>query len=172
MQSPHAPYDARAISNFLLDLAEREDRPLTQLLLLKILYFAHGWYLAEMGRPLFSQPVEAWKHGPVVKVVRDAFKEFERRPIKSRAERLILETGELELVPPTLSDGDAEFVTDVYRVYVIHDAWTLSEMTHEVGSPWDKIWNATSAIGRLGLRIRNEEIRDHFLHLPRRFSVQ
>ena len=41
-----APYDARAVANFLLDLADERSVPLTQMSLLKILYFAHGWYLA------------------------------------------------------------------------------------------------------------------------------
>ena len=36
-------YDARAVANFILDLAERDGRALTQVALLKILYFAHGW---------------------------------------------------------------------------------------------------------------------------------
>ena len=35
-------YDARAVANFLLDLADRDGRPLTQVALLKILYFADG----------------------------------------------------------------------------------------------------------------------------------
>jgi len=170
--APSHAYDARAVANFILDRADEDDVALTQLSLLKILYFAHGWYLAERGQPLLSQPIEAWKYGPVVKVVRDAFKEFGNRRITTRAERLILRTGELQIVTPDLRPADADFVNGVYQSYCHHDGWTLSEMTHEKDSPWCKIWNPSTPIGSLGLRIRNEDIRSHFLGLANRFSIQ
>ena len=167
-----SPYDARAIANFLLDLADHDRHELTQIILLKIIYFSHGWFLAETGRPLVKQPIEAWKFGPVISVVREAFKECKAAPIKNRADRLILETGEFIRVEPNLSAEDASFVHSIYRTYVVHDAWTLSDMTHEKGSPWDNVWNAKNAVGRLGLRIKNEDIRQHFLNLPQRFMMQ
>jgi uncharacterized phage-associated protein len=161
--SPPSAYDARAVANFVLDLAERDSQPLTQISLLKILYFAHGWYLAAKGRPLVSQPIEAWKYGPVIKVVKDAFKEFEGKPINKRAERLILQTGEIQMVRPDLREEDAEFVESVFRQYRRFGAWELSDITHEQGSPWDAVWNPKISSGRLGLRIRNDEIREYFL---------
>jgi len=165
------PYDARAVANFILDLADDEGVGLTQISLLKILYFAHGWYLAAKARPLVSQPIEAWKYGPVIKVVRDAFKENEGKTIKTRAERLILQTGEYQLVRPELEEEDAKFVQDVSRQYKQFEAWELSDITHESGSPWDKVWNPKGASGRLGLRIRNDEIREHFLNAAGRGSA-
>lgn len=164
-------YDARAIANFVLDLAEAEGVELTQVSLLKILYFAHGWYLAAKGRPLVTQPIEAWKYGPVIKVVRDAFKEYESKPIRSRAEKLMLHTGEVIVVPSNLKTDDAKFVENVYKQYKQFNAWELSDITHESGSPWDKVWNPKGASGRLGLRIRNDEIRDHFLNVAARGSA-
>lgn len=161
-------YDARAVANFILDLADRDAVKLTQVSLLKIVYFAHGWYLATKRRPLVTQPIEAWEYGPVIKVVRDAFKDFEARPITKRAERLILQTGELQVVQPDLSSEDAQFVEDVYKHYRQFDAWELSDITHERGSPWDRVWNPVGASGRLGLRIRNDEIEAHFLEIAAR----
>lgn len=169
---PSNAYDARAVANFILDRADEAGIRLTQLSLLKILYFAHGWYLAERSKPLLSQPVEAWKYGPVVKVVRDAFKDFGKRPITTRADKLDLRTGEIVSVPGRLSFDDAAFVEAVFRSYCHHDGWLLSEMTHERGSPWYRVWHPEKATGSLGLRIRNDEIRLHFLELPQRFSVQ
>lgn len=165
-------YDARAIANFILDRADEDGATLTQLSLLKIIYFAHGWYLAEKGHPLVSQPIEAWQYGPVIKVVRDAFKESGKKPIRSRASRLVLKTGEFEYVEPTLADDAAAFVKMIYRSYQHFDGWTLSEITHEKGSPWYNVWNPPVAVGRLGLRIKNEEIRDHFRNVPKRFVMQ
>lgn len=158
-----APYDARAVGNFVLKVAREEGFELTQMSVLKIIFYAHGWYLAEFNKPLFKQPVEAWKYGPVVKVVKDAFESFGKRPITAYARRLDLESGELVEVPPVLSQSDAEFVRSVIKAYSGYTAFELSDMTHEEGTPWDNVWNTTRTIGRLGLRIRNEDIRKYFI---------
>ena len=39
---------------------------LTGYQLQKLLYYCQAWCLAETGAPLFDDPIEAWKHGPVV----------------------------------------------------------------------------------------------------------
>ena len=166
------PYDARAVANFILDKADEDGVALTQLSLLKILYFAHGWYLAEHAKPLIAQPIEAWQYGPVIKVVRDAFKDFGKKAITKRAEKLEVRTGEIVPVVPDLLPSDRAFVSAVYNGYRHHDGWTLSEMTHEQGSPWFKVWHPDRPSGSLGLRIRNEDIRKHFLEIPQRFSLQ
>lgn len=157
-----APYDAREVSNYVLKLATALGRSLTQMSLLKVIFYSHGWYLATYDQPLVKQPIEAWEFGPVIKVVRDAFKEFGKKPITRYAEKLDLETGELIAVGCTLSPTDEKFVHDIYRLYENKTAFQLSDMTHEPGSPWDKVWNTKSAVGRFGLRIRNEDIREYF----------
>lgn len=169
--SSHAPYDARAIANLLLDLAQVRNLPLTQVSILKLLYFAHGWYLATHCRPLILQEFEAWQYGPVVKVVRDAFKHYEAAPITEHATKLDILTCERTVVAPNLSADDAEFIRSIFDAYHVYDAWELSDMTHEPGSPWDRIWNSTTPIGRLALRIKNEDIQAHFDRLPRRFRL-
>src|SRR5579872_5281695 len=88
-----APYDSRAVANLLLDAADRRRLHLTQLSLYKLLYFSHGWYLADKASPLIIHDFEAWKYGPVVKVLRDEFAKFKDRPITSRAYKLDIYTG-------------------------------------------------------------------------------
>lgn len=166
-----APYDARAIANLLLDLAEERNLKLTQMSILKILYFAHGWYLSWNNKPLLSQEFEAWKYGPVIKVVRDEFREFKSKPITRRATRLNILTNERSIVEPNLSDEDRLFVLSIFNAYHVYDAWQLSEMTHEPESPWDRIWNSMSPIGRLALRIENVDIKAQFDGLPNQLGV-
>ncbi len=81
------------------------------------------------------------------------------------ADRLDLETGELVAVDDRLNEEDEIFVESVFIQYSVHSAFKLSDMTHETGSPWDKVWNSNVPIGRLGLRIKNEEIREYFLSI-------
>lgn len=163
-----APYDARAVANFFLDMADDQQLPLTQMSVLKLIYFAHGWYLAAQDRPLIEQDFEAWQHGPVVKVVRDEFKTFEDRPITARAYKRDVVSGRRLEVSARLAEADAVFVKGVFDAYHVFDAWQLSALTHEKGSPWDRVWNASEPFGRLALRLRNADIRDHFAALTRR----
>jgi uncharacterized phage-associated protein len=165
------PYDARTVANFLLDIADSRGVPLTQVAVLKLLYFAHGWYLAYLNQPLILQDFEAWQFGPVVKVVRDEFAKWGRAPINSRATVLNVLTGERYLATSQLGLHDAAFVQRIFEAYHIYDAWQLSGLTHEANSPWDRIWNSLSPFGRMALRITNEEIRAHFIKLPKRFAV-
>jgi uncharacterized phage-associated protein len=169
--SSRAPYDARAVANRLLDLADERNLKLTQISLLKLLYFSHGWYLSGYNRPLLIQEFEAWKYGPVIKVVRDEFRTFRSKPITCRATKLDIKTNERSVVDSRLSDEDSLFVLSIFNAYHVYDAWQLSEMTHEPESPWDSIWNSVSPIGRLALRIENQAIKAHFDGLPARLGI-
>ncbi|GLK80066.1 Panacea domain-containing protein [Methylopila turkensis] len=166
-----APYDARAVANFLLDLADSRGVALTQVTLLKLIYFAHGWYLAAHGKPLVSHDFEAWQYGPVLKVIRDAFKQFGPSPITSRANKLVLQTGEYIRVKSDLLNTDASFVTAIFEEYANFTPWQLSEMTHEPGSPWHRIWHTQEAVGRIALRIRNDDILAHFASIGHRMPI-
>ena len=164
------PYDARAIANLLLDLAAEINFPLTQMSILKLIYFAHGWYLARWNRPLIFQEFEAWQYGPVIKVVRDEFKRFGDGEITDRAQKLDLHLGKRSVVNTDLLEEDVKFVAAIFSAYHVYDAWQLSELTHERDSPWDRVWNASEPVGRMALRLRNEDIRNHFASLSKSAS--
>jgi uncharacterized phage-associated protein len=157
-----APYDAREIANYLLDYADTRKVSLSQITLLKLIYFCHGWYLFYKHCPLVRNEFEAWKDGPVVRVVRDAFKRHGKSKITSRAERFDLLTGEVSTVVPTLAQDDQHFVEKIFETYQGLGPWELRDLTHEPGSPWDKLWNSDQAVARFGMRIRDEEILAHF----------
>jgi len=167
----NAPYDSRIVANFLLDVALERKLALTQLVLYKILYFAHGWYLTSFRKPLISQEFEAWQFGPVVKVLRDQFGRFGEKPITTRAQKLNISTGRYVPLGSTLSPDDMLFVQNIFDSYHHYGAWKLSEMTHEAGSPWDALWNSPNPVGRLALRIKNEEIKAHFDGLGGRLNI-
>lgn len=155
-------YDAREIANYLLDYADAKKVSLSQISLLKLIYFCHGWYLFYRNQPLIKNEFEAWENGPVVRVVRDAFKHHGRERITSRAEKLDLFTGELSLATPELEPEDGQFIQDIFEAYQGYSPWALRDLTHDEGSPWDKLWNSDRALARFGMRIRNEEILAHF----------
>src|SRR3984893_16528559 len=118
-----APYDSRVVANYLLDLASARNLALTQLMLYKILYFAHGWYLSSFNKPLLLQEFEAWQLGPVVKVLRDQFGKFGGKPITTKAEKLNILTGEYETVGSVMTSQDMEFVANIFDSYHHYGAW-------------------------------------------------
>src|SRR5438552_2691079 len=63
------------VARYFVQLAgEGEDGdPLTPMRLHKLLYYAQGWALAVLGKPLFTGRFEAWVHGPVL---RDLYPQF------------------------------------------------------------------------------------------------
>src|SRR5688572_13625678 len=81
------PYDARQVANHMLDRADQNGIVVTNLAINKLVYFAHGIYLADFSKSLIKNSFEAWQFGPVVQVLYDAFKTFGNAPITSRARR-------------------------------------------------------------------------------------
>jgi len=156
------PYDARVVANFILRHHRDRGESITQLRLYKLLYFAHGWYLVERNTPLVWNYFEAWKNGPVVKVVRDCFAEFRDRPIDRFSSMFDFRAGKEVELPFHLCPRDEAFVAGVVDAYRSYSPAQLSLMTHEKGSPWDRVWKARSPIGRFGLRLKNDEILTDF----------
>ncbi len=156
-------HDARAVANFLLDHADSTERKLTLMALLKIMYFAHGWHLAKLGTPLVRNAFEAWREGPVIRAVYNCFQSCGAGVIHHRATRFNPTSGKYEIVPYALGEEQAKLLTDVFGVYGHINAFILSDLTHEPGSPWDSVWNASSKHITLGMRITNEDIRNYFL---------
>ncbi len=137
-------HDARAIANFFLDRADSRGLRLSIMTLLKVLYFAHAWYLAKEDKPLIAQPFEAWDYGPVNRVVYDQFKKFGKNPINIRA--VSFDVSRISFCPTSYSlDAETEkFLGDIFDYYSQFHALKLSDLTHEKGGPWDVIWSAAA----------------------------
>ncbi len=73
-------FRARDIARWFIAWAENVDAEVSNLKLQKLLYYAQGHRLGATGEPLFSDPIQAWAHGPVVAEVYHAYKEESDRP--------------------------------------------------------------------------------------------
>lgn len=156
-------YDARAIANFLLDYADSKNVTVTNLALLKIIYFAHGWHLKMFRAPLVKNTFEAWQHGPVIRVVYDAFKNHGSNPVTSRAKKFDPEKNDYVTATTDISESLAEFLKNIFDIYGGTDPFKLSEMTHVPGGPWDIIMKKSRDNICLQLKIPNDLIADHFI---------
>lgn len=126
-------------------------KQLSPLKLQKILYYAQGWYLANSSRPLFGEKIWAWKYGPVVREVYDAYHLYGAQNLAG----LGVNT-ELSCDP---NQKDREFLDLVWRMYGIEKADRLVDMTHN-SDPW---LNAVS--NPYSDEISQEAIKDYFSKL-------
>lgn len=134
-------YDVRAVANFVLDLAERDENKLTNMHINKIVYFLHAEFLIMFSRPLVSAKIEAWTHGPVFRELYREFKVFEDRPITVRAKYLDPVSGEKKIAQHNFTIEEKVFLEDLAKEYIIMTASALRAQSHITGGPWDQIWN-------------------------------
>jgi len=166
-------FSADAVANYFLMLADREERSLDPMKLQKLVYFAHGWHLALTGRPLLSEPIQAWSYGPVIYSIYSEFKKYGDQPITSRAQEIRVENDGVATYEPDikmenqdLSWGKSVSKAIIERVWALYKDYTgiqLSNLTHTEGTPWLTIKN-TFPDGKIprGINIPNELIKKFF----------
>jgi uncharacterized phage-associated protein len=122
--------DVIDVANYILEISHEESEDgeyelISHMKLQKLVYFCQGYSLALYGRPLFSEPVEAWTHGPVCPKLYHLLKGYGSLPITASIdpERIMLNEHEKHLI---------EMVYDSYGQY---SASRLRKITHEEG-PW------------------------------------
>ena len=143
--------DSRAVANYMLARAVQDERRLTVMHLLKLVYLAHGWRLGLTGRPLIRDQVEAWMLGPVVPRVYEEFRPGTlevRCPLRSLSDVLYW---------ADFTDSECETMDMVYDMYSPLSAYQLSDLTHEPDTPWDQV----KVRGEFP-PIPNEVIRDYY----------
>lgn len=159
-------YSSGVIAREFLDRAERDDRYLTVMQVLKLVYMTHGFNLAITDKPLIVDRVEAWKFGPVIPPLYGHLKRFGSGPIPRS-----VETGldQDYLVPAHLStvhDPNYSFRNDlfekIWEKYGFLTGLQLSYLTHEEGTPWFQSWHDEHGAGVRGKVISDSVIKKHY----------
>ncbi|AUJ71056.1 hypothetical protein PNC201_14010 [Pseudoalteromonas sp. NC201] len=154
-------YPAKVIANAFLDKAEQAGTTLTPMKLQKLIYYAHGWYLAIKNQPLIDEYIEAWDYGPVVSSVYSEFRNFGAAPIYSRATLWDQQQQNYVVPKPKQTDCDLHSLIDaIWNSYSQYDALKLSEMTHLEGAPWHTVKKKYPDFRNV--QIPNEVIFDYF----------
>lgn len=142
-------YDARQIASWFIERAAKDGRVLSIMSLLKLAYIAHGWNLEMRNAPLFNNRIEAWRYGPVIRDVYNTFRPQGINPTKPDA----------SFSAPS-DAADVGFLEQIYKIYGSMSPFRLSELTHEVGGPWE----TASKLGGSYAEIPDALIRGHYLH--------
>jgi uncharacterized phage-associated protein len=137
-QPKNCEYLPAHIANYFLWLARQENiDDVTPMKLIKLVYFGYAWCYAVFDRKLFTEKVEAWRHGPVVPSIYHEFKRFGKLPIDSYAIDVSLETGKTSYHMIERDDDYAvKILSAVWDFYKDKSGEELSRITHENGSPW------------------------------------
>lgn len=140
---------ALSIANYFIEIAWDVGSEIKPLRLMKLVYIAHGYILASLGKSLLNprfDKVEAWKYGPVIPSVYHSFKGYGNSPVKKKPVIFAGEynsDGEIDIrtEEPTLQDETARKICDfVWNRYSRFSDWELVEFLHKKRSPWGLVY--------------------------------
>lgn len=157
---------ALAVAKCLLDIAREDGAPEPSFVRIqKLVYFAHGLFLALNDKPLIEEQLEAWVWGPIFPSL---YYGLFGRDISQ-----VLANG------PVVEDEDVlAFIKPLDKILRPLSTTQLSVIAHRKGSPWyevvtTKTGSPDTSVEFLkrylppGLVIDRESVRQHFAHLKK-----
>jgi uncharacterized phage-associated protein len=157
-------HDGRSIANFILNSYDSTIWGLSNKKINKLIYFFHGISLVRFDHKLVRNYFEAWDHGPVIRVVYDAFKKFRFAPVQGLATYIdLFDNTEKVVSTERITPRECEFISRVVTTYVQYSADELEAMTHAPGSPWHHVKNLPVDDSPYQNRISDQLIREYFM---------
>ncbi len=142
-------YDPIVIASYFINRGIEDNRPITPMQVLKLVYISYGWYIGLSGNLLFEEKVEAWTYGPVIPSVYYRFKAYGRNAIDRPCE----DGGGID------DEEITKFLDKIWSKYSGLSGLHLSELTHREGTPWKK------AIDQNRKYIDPNQVREHYRKL-------
>lgn len=147
-------YSASLIAYAFVKKGMETGKPVTQMKLQKMVYFAHGYHLAKYGEPLIKEDFEAWQFGPVAPSIYNEFKLYGSDAIR------VTDTAKLEAALSTLSPEAIDAINYTWEATKDISAYKLSNWTHKQDSPWAASYRPNI----LGTVIPNHDIQSYFIN--------
>lgn len=123
---------AMDLAHYIVDKSTRDDRPVSNLHLQKMMYFIQYVHCKTFGDLLFDdEEFEAWQYGPVLPKVYDEYSGYGGRSI----------TELYDGVDRSLFGGLADWVDSGIDVLRKRSPWDLVSVAHAKGTPWYKVWD-------------------------------
>lgn len=122
---------ATELAHYTVDKCTRENCPVSNLQLQKILYFLQLTYCrASKGGLLFEEPFQAWPYGPVIESVYNEYSFYGASAIEETYD----DAACIDL-------GRAKGFVDagISRLRTKYP-WEMVRISHAKGSPWDLVW--------------------------------
>lgn len=122
-------YTALDLAKYVVTKCTKEDAPISNLQLQKILYYIQKTFLQERHVRGFSDEIEAWQFGPVVPNVYFHFSGFGAMPIS------------MEYIDVDIDPLDASLINPLIEDKRKLNPWELVEETHKPGGAWQTIYD-------------------------------
>ena len=116
-------YKALEVAKYIITKCTKEDHPISNLQLQKILYYVQKEFL-QQDREAFSDEFEAWQFGPVVPEVYRQYCGFGAMPIRLIYDQKL--TSEYEDIIDPIVETKREL-----------NPWDMVTETHQKGKAWD-----------------------------------
>ena len=138
--------DAMEVANYFLKKQEESSsrQRITNLKVQKLCYYAQGFALAKLGRPLFFDDIEKWTFGPVVNSLYGEYKKYGYSSLPIPDEEVDMNRFSPEV---------CHVLDTVNAVYGVFSATQLRDMTH-MESPWLQT--------QIGAPITHQEMKAYF----------
>ena len=120
-------YSALEIAKYVIDKCTRDEQPVSNLQLQKILYYIQKTFLKN-GTEAFEDEMEAWQFGPVVPNVYYHYCGYGAMPISITKENF------------TILSSDASYIDKIVEEKRVLDPWDLVAETHKEDGAWAKIY--------------------------------
>lgn len=115
-----------SIACYFIQKNKVENKGLTNKKLQKLLYYSQAWSLVLLNKKLFTDPIEAWVHGPAIKKVYEFFKGYGFQEIPSEFDDSCL---------ASLKNDETKILDTIWDVYGKYDGNYLEVLSHSE-SPW------------------------------------
>ena len=125
-------YPALELAKYIVVKCIKDNHPISNLQLQKILYYIQREFLHRFGRPAFTESIEAWPFGPVVPDVYYYFCGAGAMRIgvcsNPSDEKLLM------------SEDDCRIIDSIIESKRILNPWDLVSETHKLGGAWDSVY--------------------------------
>lgn len=142
--------DVFDVAKYILD----KQGVMSAMKLQKLVYYSQAWSLVWDDAPLFSNRIEAWANGPVVRDLYD----------KHRGQYQVSARDFIDYATGTLTDEQRDTIDTVIGAYGDKSAQWLSDQTHSE-APWLKARKGLSDADRGDHEITLESMAEYYSSL-------
>lgn len=142
---------------------------ITHMKLQKLVFFAHGWFLALKGSPLVNEQPQVWRYGPVFRSLYSRLTGRRNNRIESPVSAGPF--NEFEKIPDTETDS-IKLIDWIWDKYGHLTAEMLSNLTHEDGTPWHTMASKYNFSVPPYLDMENELVQEYFSKLAEKEHIK
>lgn len=121
------PIKSLLVGQAFVDRCAQQDRTLTPMKLLKLVYIANGYMWAVHGRPLVDESYQASRFGPHLSSLYEAVREYRSMPV----------TQVVDTKGCLLDERELAIIDKVIEIYNPFTAVQLASAMTEPDTPWD-----------------------------------